>query len=498
MLNEARRFCEERRLRLPSGLIVADEVGLLAAVADISLLHDDPQRPDTIASALGLMAEGAAPPPPNLLPIAAVDDVSIACVACQTLDDDAVAVVVRWFVCDVPANHQTALLDVDPFAYLESLDQEIAARPVGIARILDEIGPAYEETYIDHEKRPRDFIVRPVRIACQNVIVALGAIAQDSAFDGLSVVAWQTCEVPHVATHEANRALAALTLADAFQNGGTMEIRFDRKARVVFDGKTVEYEGHPEQAVPASLKRFGRTVGVPLGMADSASITPSEARALFLAITPMPPGLRSRVTDAIERRGITPERLCFTLLSQIWREIELDFLLATSDRAASILEGGTDWRERSTRQAEMDVARAALMAGMFFRRLNGRDAAGAADGPRVVEDVSAGVEWNVLDELGAVEYVGLDAGADLPWCQDAHAVVATELTVFFRSHVSDAVAGQVNKMRAAGARVAVAVPLDSDVPSGLLDAPLLRCPDRTADLDKQAEPRLLTARISRG
>jgi hypothetical protein len=433
----------------------------------------------------------------SLIPLAVVDEGSLACVL---LDDGPLGKsgdVVRVHLDDVPADKQMLLLDTDPLLYVHSVQDELTARDVGLKRILDEIGPAYEETYIEHEKRPRDFVVRPVRIACQNVIVALGAIAQDSTFDGLSVVAWQTCEVPHVATHEANRALAALTLSDAFQNGGTMEIRFDRKARVVVDGKSVEYEGHPEGRVPASLKRFGRTVGVPLGIDDSAGISPREARALFLAITPMPPDLRSRVNDAIDRRGMTPERLCFTLLSQIWREIELDFMLATSDRTPSILEGGADWRDRSSRQAEMDVARSSLMAGMLFRRLNGRDAAGAGDGPRVVEDVSVGVQWRILDELGAVEFTNLDPEAGMPWCRD-DASVGTSLTVFLRSHVSEAVAALINSMHARGTEAAVAVPLDADVPPGLLDAPVLRCPDRAADLDKQAEARLLTSRISRG
>jgi hypothetical protein len=111
-------------------------------------------------------------------------------------------------------------------------------------------------------------IVRPVRIACQNVIVGLAAIAQDSSFDGLSAVAWQTCEVAHVAANETNGALATSTRCDALQNGGTMEIRFDRKARVNLHGEDHFFDGHPGNAVPASLRRFGRVVGVELGVDD--------------------------------------------------------------------------------------------------------------------------------------------------------------------------------------------------------------------------------------
>ena len=56
---------------------------------------------------------------------------------------------------------------------------------------------------------------------------------------------------------------------------------------------------------------------------------------------------------------------------------------------------------------------------------------------------------------------------------------------------------EANRMGADGRAVAVAVPRDVDVEDAGLEVPVLRCPDRIADLDKQAEDRLLTARISR-
>ena len=126
------------------------------------------------------------------------------------------------------------------------------------------------------------------------------------------MLAWQTCEVPHVATHEANRGLAALTLCDAYRNGGTMEIRFDWPGQVRVGDKSVRYAGHVEGQVPASLRRYARTVGVTLGTHDRGAIFPDEARALFLAVTPMPASLAARATTAMSDYGIPPERLgCF-------------------------------------------------------------------------------------------------------------------------------------------------------------------------------------------
>ena len=185
-----------------------------------------PQGPEGKLPADGfeILERSAYVAPEWLYPVSQVDEVSIACVVLTDVPERSVSAgsVVRWFVSDVSAEFQLAILDIALDSYLESMVAELTTRDAGLKRMMYEIGPAYEESHIINSKRPRDYVVRPVRIACQNVIVGLAAISQESSFDGLSVVAWQTCEVPHVATNEANRALAALTLCDAFQNGGTM------------------------------------------------------------------------------------------------------------------------------------------------------------------------------------------------------------------------------------------------------------------------------------
>jgi hypothetical protein len=445
-----------------------------------------------LAQGFDLLDSGTDPAPENLIPLCAIDEASIAVVVSEGPES---GVVRRWFLDPVAPAHQATLLDLHPLLYMSGLDGELKARKPGLDRILDEIGPAYQEAYLEQEKRPRDFIVRPVRIACQNVVVGLAAFAQDSSFDGLGVIAWQTCEVPHVVTHEGNRALAALTLCAAFKNGGTMEIRFDRPARISVGSETFSYKGHPEGRVPASLRRYGRTVGVALGEEDPGAITPTEARELFLAVTPMGSGLWGRFEVAIDRRGITPERLCFTLLSAVWTEVELDFILGCSPRASSILEGGADWRARSARQAEMDACRAARMVGMLQRRMNGEDAAGVEEGVRVVEDRSVGIESRVLEEVGAVEFTRLEPGRQIPWAREVASGDA--ITVFPRTFIAEETIRELNQMQAEGKPVAVAVPRDARLPENEVKAPVLRCPDRIADLDKQVEERLLTSRISR-
>ena len=432
---------------------------------------------------------------PNLVPLMPVDERSFACVVLSDLDEPALpgeGAVVRWHLDVKDERYQAALLDTDCVRYVESVGAELRTREEGLARVLDEVGPAYQQAFLDHDKRPRDFVVRPVRIACQNVIVALAAFAQDSAFDGLSVVAWQTCEVPHVATHEANRALAALMLCDAFKSGGTMEIRFDRPAQVQVGDSVKKYEGHPEHRVPASLRRFGRTVGVDLGAADPAAISPAEARDLFRAVTPMPDGLRGRVDFATANEGIAPERLYFALMTGTWHPLELDFMLATTDRTASVVSGGSSWQDRQARQAESEVCRAGVMASMLFNRLNNRDSAAGAGGARVLEDNRQGVAWQVDGDAAAIDYTNLDAAQPLPWCGYGPAAA---VRVFPRAIVTASAIAAVRDAQQHGP-AALLIPLDCDieVPADIV---VMRCPDRLADLDKAIEAKLLASRIAR-
>lgn len=448
---------------------------------------------------------------PNLVPIMAVDEKSFACVIASDAVGDELPYegrVVRWHV-DLPDEYrdfQAGLLDVDCYLYAESVQEELARRDQGWKLVFERIGPAYEKAYIDRLERPRDHVVRPIRLACQNVIVGFAAIAQDSSFDGLSVVAWQTCERPHVATHEANRALAVVTLCDAFQNGGTMEIRFDRPTRLS-DGGEPQTVTHPERAVPASLRRYARTLGVTLGGTKSrkgkppdhnyAVITPKQARELFRAVTPMPDDLRLRVNRAERELGITPERLCYMLLKPVWRDVELDYLLATTDRVVSILSGGAKWTDRAGRQAESEVCRGAVMAGMLHRRLNSTDLAGADGDVRVVEASTVGVHWECLDDVGAVRFTRMAHGAAVPWLTGSRVELDESLLVFPRVLVSDELLDTVRSY-ADREPTALVVPHDEEVPTLPRNVTVLRCPDRLADIDKTIEQKLLDARTSRG
>ncbi len=367
----------------------------------------------------------------DLLPVAAVDDRSYACVVCALAGDAPkpdLGAVVRWHLDDVPRRAQRQLLDVDVLAYFDTLLREELAREEGFAQ-LERLAEGYYTSHDRGAKLPRAHECRPIRLACQNVILGTAGFYYDARFNGLAVCAWQTCEAPHVAAHEGDRALAALMLAEAFRTGGTMEIRFDE---------------HPERAVEQSV-----------------------------------------------------ERACYVLLSGIWKPIELDFLLATSSRSLTILQGGSDVLNRGARQAETVIARAAAMAGTLFARLS--LAPEQAHEAESIEDERLGVEWRIIGDAGAILFTGVTAGL-LAW-QHGSAVELADgqpLLVLVRPLLGPGDRELAAELaRAEGAMAATLEAPDAQVVYRSGDIAQLIYPDRLQALDRQIERRLLSCRVGR-
>jgi hypothetical protein len=296
----------------PNSVVLAERLGLVLPEPLAAFLDDTPAEPalsellyrvvapftepPSLPWAFALLQQAAQRPPLELVPVAPVDDRSIACVVSGRLGRSLPAdygAVVRWHLDDIPARAQRALLDVDLPSYLETYRTEITTRQQGLERFGERVA---EYDLARGGKTPRAHEPRPIRKACQNVVIGQGNWHHDGAFNGLNVTDWQTCQVPHVAAYEGNRGLLASTLAEAFRAGGTMEVRFD---------------DHLERRVPASLRQYGRVMGCEPGRRDGQAIAPEEARELMLAVTPMNDGLREvlgELFDFLDPDGLTAER----------------------------------------------------------------------------------------------------------------------------------------------------------------------------------------------
>lgn len=488
-------FCRERGLRWPAGVprILAGPIGRKLD-ALLYWPQADPSQRNSLAYGLTLLENAVIPAPSNLLPLMPVDSRSIACAVCVNNEQwnnsagnvlgPAPCEVVRWHLGAVPPSEQGAVLDTDAGDYLESISEELALRPQMLERI-GRVASWYQAEYVRKERRPRNHILRPIQVACQNVIVGLATARQDATFDGLRVEDYLACEVPHLAAHEGDRALLAMLFCEAFQGGGTMEIRFG--------------EERNEFCVPPSIRRYARTQSIPVGVTDARSIAPAEARRLFFAVTPITDDLRARCADAIDRGMIVPERLCYTLMANHWNTYELDYILATSTRAASILAGGAPAEDRPARLAEFETCRAALMIGVLTRRIESRDGAGG-DGAeiRIFEDSKGSVRSRVIEDLGAVFISGLPSR--VPWLRGELLPDSQNngLIVVPRGLPVPADLDCVAKLQSAfpTTTVALLVPADAAdlVPA---DQRVMVCPDRLAQLDAAIERKLTALDLGR-
>ena len=177
---QVREYFYARGLRLPDAVERVYSSDLARRLAGVLCEPGSDSTPLTFAWAERVIGASRWPLLRNLAPLLVVDEKSFACVVASDLDGAGIlgeGTVVRWHLDSDRQDLQAAVLDIDAFQYAESVAEELEARQRGLQRMLYEIGPAYELQYLAADKRPRDFVIRPVRIACQNVIVGLAAFA---------------------------------------------------------------------------------------------------------------------------------------------------------------------------------------------------------------------------------------------------------------------------------------------------------------------------------
>ena len=475
------RFEWLRRLELPKELraaLTTCSVGPLHGLIYCITPPDD--LPPSLAWAKALLSTAKQVPPENLVPLMPVDDRSLACVVCgcDTQLPAGFGTVVRWHLDDVPAWAQAQQLDIGVKEYLAAVADELSSRTTGLNRTW-ELVDRYDKSHGSQGKTPRAVEARPIRLAVQNVIVGLANYRYDASCDALTVSAWQTCQVPHLAAHEGTRGLACLTLGEAFRCGSTMEIRF---------------HDHPERKVPAALQQYARTQGIDLGIHDPASISPAEARLLMWAVTRMPPRLGTSLERVCNSGALRPERACYFLLSGTWSAPALDFMLSSEPRVAlRVLSGGsppTDWLKR---RDELRVARRAFLVDRFIARATapreGNDGAVQA-----LEDDLTHQEWSVN---GAAQSLTVRGDNPVPWLSPPlplAKVVLCPRDVLESHEIEEVEAGVTNPEP----RVVFVVPRDAPLPRSSPGKVLMaQAPWTLEALDREVRKRLVAMKVTR-
>lgn len=249
-------------------------------------------------------------------------------------------------------------------------------------------------------KLPRNHDWRPYRFCIQDVVFALTVVRHLREANCLQVDVFLTAEIPEYDPLAGATSLASFLLSEAFKCGGTMEIRFTDN---VEDGQ-----------VPEELRQLADRYNLQLGHMDRKGISPTEAKALYAALTDFSPALQAKIMELEERGKVKMARACYVVHHGVWSKQEVEVIVLGSGHPDSILGGQAQPHQRHLYHHDLLHARAALLAGMLDRMLARRE--------RVSEE---GTEYDMEDDVRplAISFDGAayarhytsDEELQLPW-----------------------------------------------------------------------------------
>lgn len=130
----------------PFSLDFARGIDWLGSVTEI--LIGVPGADVSLRDGYDLLASSAQPVPDDVVPIAIVDEGSVACVVDREDLPLPAGSVVRWHLDEVPEQFQSRLLDTSVVDYLESLERELGARAAGKDLMTEKVMPEYERGHL--------------------------------------------------------------------------------------------------------------------------------------------------------------------------------------------------------------------------------------------------------------------------------------------------------------------------------------------------------------
>jgi hypothetical protein len=293
----------------------------------------------------------------DLLPLGPVGENRFACLRRTSAegfrDDDPV---IAWAFESGAENKTDKALWPSYADYLYQIAWELRALDQSLHTLRGHMAAFAEDFDYEHEgtgKLPRAHDWRPYRFCSQDIV--LGAHVQRHVRGGnyLEVDVFLPIDVWPFEPGGSLLGLTTSVLADAYQCGGSMEIRF-----------TANVDGGQ---VPRKLQALAAALGAPIKPESLARrrLDPVDSRRLFVALTDFSPAARERLAAADAR----PERACFVVQRGIWSKPEAEALLLSHPDAERVFAGAVPPEARILFQQDLLHARAALLAGYLDRAL---------------------------------------------------------------------------------------------------------------------------------
>lgn len=335
--------------------------------------------------------------PLALVPIHVIEKGVFACIDCDSKQ-------IRLWVANKPIGEQH-------WTYLAGSFEEylfkLLAKPFWhdkgfeiLRRHVDQYQSTYQYDHAKGGKLPRNHEWRPYRFCIQDVLFGSAVVRHLREANCLQVDVFLTADIPEYGPFAGTLALITFLLSEAYKCGGTMEVRFTKN---VEDGQ-----------VPQELQDLACQYEIVFSQADNGKILPSEAKALYAALTGFSPSLKQKI-DELEQAGrVKMARACYVVNHGVWSKEQVEMIVLGSELPDSILSGQAQPHQRHLYLHDLLHTRAALLGGMLDRTLSQRQRVSDNGITYEMEDDTRPLAISFDGELYTKQYHS-DEEVPLPW-----------------------------------------------------------------------------------
>jgi hypothetical protein len=227
-----------------------------------------------------------------------------------------------------------------------------------LRRTRDHINSNLEFEHGTERKTPRGNVYRPYRLTIADHIVAVLVLRASEAFRLCEIDVLITLKPKGLEPHAIVRAALLFALSDAVRNGGSMALQFTAACG---------------PGIPTKVVEAARDFKISLERGANGSVSPDEARRLYLHLCGLAAASQSRVFELSGRGFFSPERIGFLAASAVWPMPQLEMLLQACPHPELLLGSGVGPESRHLYALALAHGRAAVLGGLADRAIRYRD-----------------------------------------------------------------------------------------------------------------------------
>jgi len=224
----------------------------------------------------------------------------------------------------------------------------------------------FDRNFTKRGRSPRDKDWRPVRFAVRDVVVAFVVARLEPRNNILQVDVFASYDADAIPGWSGTKYAMLYVLSQAYKCGSSMGISFTSN------------KGARSVPVPEAVVVMAEDYGILLNSKHVAegSITPKQARHLFLAFSEFSPEAKTRIMELSVADLVAPERICYMVHHGTYTKEEMETILLGSEFPDHILLGKVTPEEFILYQDVIFRTRDTILGGSLDRALKLKEIVG--------------------------------------------------------------------------------------------------------------------------